>query len=227
MLYIVSTPIGNLKDITLRALEVLKEVDVIICEDTRRTKILLNHYNIKKQLISFFEYNKNRRLPLIINLLTKGKKCALVSDAGLPCISDPGFTIVRDCIKKNIPVTVIPGPEAVLSSLVVSGLPTSKFVFLGFLTHKAKRRKRLLESYLSTFSEFTVIFFESCHRLIKTLSFLKEIDSQREVVVIKELTKLYECVFRGNPQEVINKILENSQVKGEFVILIGPKNYRI
>ncbi len=226
MLYIVATPIGNLKDLTLRALEILKDVDYIVCEDTRRTRILLKHHNINSPLISFYEQNKKRRLPQIMKLLEEDKSIALVSDAGLPCIQDPGFLIVRECVRRDVKMSVIPGPESIVSSLAISGLPPSKFVFLGFLPHSGGKRRNLLKGALERFKDYTLIFFESPYRLLKTLRDLEELASQRAVCVVKELTKIHEEVLRGNPGQLY-EIFSSRKIKGEYVVLLGPQDYQI
>ncbi len=218
MLYIVATPIGNLEDITLRALDTLKNVDYIAAEDTRHTAILLNKYDIHKPLLSFHSYSDNRRLEEILQLLREGKKVALVSDAGTPGISDPGYLLIKGAILNNIPVIPIPGASAFLTALSASGLPTHNFVYLGFLPLK-KGRKTLLESFKD--EERTVIFYESPHRIIKTLEELARLYPERSLVLARELTKIHEEFVRGTTKEVL-QYFQSRGVKGEFVVMMGP-----
>jgi 16S rRNA (cytidine1402-2'-O)-methyltransferase len=220
-LYVVPTPIGNLKDITLRALEVLKEVPVIVCEDTRQTLKLLKHYNITgKRLISYYQPKEEEKLPLILELLEEND-IALVSDAGMPAVSDPGYKLIREAIKKGFEVEVLPGPSAVITALVGSGLPTDRFLFLGFPPKKG------LESFFQPYKgfELTFILYESPNRVLKTLEVIKEIFNNPPTVVAKELTKLHEQYIRGETtEEVINYLRENpDKLKGEFVILFRPE----
>jgi len=218
-LYLVSTPIGNLKDITLRVIEVLSTVNIIACEDTRKTGLLLEKLEIKNkpQLLSYYEENEQGRIPQIINFLKEGKSVALVSNAGTPTISDPGYKLVRECINENIPVESIPGPSSVLTALTSSGLPTDKFLFFGFLPKKEGKRKQILESLPK---KTTIIFFESPFRLLKTLKELKELLGDINVVICRELTKVFEEVRREKIQASINHFLE-VKPKGEFVILFN------
>ena len=218
-LYIVSTPIGNLSDITFRAVEVLKQVDLIACENTRRTKILLEKFGLAKNLISYYNYNERQRAEEIIRELKSGKNVALVSDSGTPGISDPGFVLIKRAIEENITITPIPGPTAFVCALVGSGLPMDEFVFVGFLTHKKGRKTKLKK--LSE-EERTVILYESPHRLIKTLNEILENFGDREIAVAKELTKIHEEFFRGKISEVLKK-LTSDKIKGEFVIVISGK----
>ncbi|MFH1399742.1 MAG: 16S rRNA (cytidine(1402)-2'-O)-methyltransferase [Candidatus Woesearchaeota archaeon] len=211
MLYIVSTPIGNLEDITLRAIRTLKEVDFILAEDTRRTRILLNKYTISKPLQSYHDRNKEHKTPAIIALLRQGKNIALVSDAGTPAISDPGFYLVRECIRNQITVSPIPGPSSILAALVCSGLPTDRFTFCGFMPKKPAKILRQIKDQESTF-----IFFESPHRIEKTLAALAQDMPDHQVVVAREITKRFEEFIRGNPKEILPKI----KPKGEIVLLI-------
>lgn len=217
MFYIVATPIGNLKDITLRAIEVLKSVDLIACEDTRHTSILTRHYGIVKPLVSYYEYNKITRGEYLIKLLKEGKNIALVSDAGTPGISDPGSHIIKLAIENNIPLTFIPGPAAFIGALVLSGLPTHKFIFEGFLPAKSgTRRKRLKE--LSP-EKKTLIFYESPHRLLKTLADILEILGDREIAVVRELTKKFEEIKRDKTSCLIEHFCK-TKPRGEFIIII-------
>ena len=216
-LYLVTTPIGNMKDITLRAIEVLSHVDMIACEDTRKTGLLLQKLKIthKPELISYYEENEQKRIPEIIKYLKEGKSVALVSNAGTPTISDPGYKLVRECINENIPVASIPGPSSVLTALTSSGLPTDKFLFLGFLPKKKGKRKQILESLPK---KTTIIFFESPFRLLKTLRELKELLGDIDIVICRELTKMYEEIRREKIQTSINHFLE-VKPKGEFTLL--------
>jgi 16S rRNA (cytidine1402-2'-O)-methyltransferase len=218
-LYIVSTPIGNLNDITFRAVEVLKQVDLIACEDTRRTKILLEKFGLAKNPISYYNYNERQRAEEIIRELKSGKNVSLVSDSGTPGISDPGFVLIKRAIEENITVIPIPGPTAFVCALVGSGLPMDEFVFVGFLPHKKGRKTKLKK--LSD-EERTIILYESPHRLIKTLNEILEIFGDREIAVAKELTKIHEEFFRGKISEVLKKLTPD-KIKGEFVIVISGK----
>ena len=217
-LYLVPTPIGNLEDITLRAIRVLKEADLVLAEDTRKTKILMDHYGITGKMISHHQFNEHRTLQNIIALLNDGKNIALVSDAGTPGISDPGFLLVRESIKNGIEVECLPGPTAFIPALVNSGIPCDTFVFAGFLPHKKGRQTRLKE--LAS-SESTVILYESPHRLQKTLSQLSEIFGPgRLASVSRELTKIYEETLRGTVDE-LKTHYDQHPPKGEIVIVIA------
>ena len=216
-LYIVSTPIGNLEDITLRALRILKEVDLVAAEDTRHTRILLDKYNIRKKLISYYSYNKLRRKDEIINLLKEGKKIALVSDAGTPGISDPGFLLIKSAIENQIPLSAIPGPTGLITALVVSGKPTGKFIFEGFLSNKsAKRRKRL--QFLKN-EERTIVIYESCHRITKLLNDILEVMGDRELVLTRELTKKFEETRRDAVSALLGHF-SATRPRGEFIVII-------
>ncbi len=221
-LYIVATPIGNLEDITLRALRVLKSVDLILCEDTRQTKKLLDRYEIKTPTLSYHQHSKLDKINRIVDLISKGKKLALVSDAGTPGISDPGNLLIKYLVENKIDVKIIPlpGPSAVISSLSVSGFPTDNFVFLGFVPKK-KGRQTFFENLAK--EKRTAVFYESCHRIMKTLDSLQKYLPQKEIVVCRELTKIYETTYRGKPEEIIKKIFP-SEIKGEFVIVVDPKS---
>jgi len=223
-LYIVSTPIGNLADITFRAIDILKSVNLIACEDTRHTKILLNHYNIKKPLISYFEYNKIKRSEQIIKLLKEGKDVALVSDAGTPGISDPGYRIIRDAIDNGIKVVAIPGANAAISALSASGAPTDRFVFEGFLPNKTTARKKKLLSLKG--EDRTVIIYESPHRLLASLEDIKEILGDIELVIAREITKKFEEIRRGKTVDLIEYFTTNKP-RGEFVLVFNIKNYSV
>jgi len=214
---VVSTPIGNLEDITLRALRVLKEVDLIAAEDTRKTGILLQHYQIKTKTTSYHDFNKEKKTPYLLNELKSGKDLAIVSDAGTPGISDPCFYLVNNAIKEKIEIVPIPGASALLSALVVSGLPTDRFVFEGFLP--SKKTKRIEKLNLLKSEKRTLIFFESPYRLIQILKNLNEVFGERRIVVARELTKKFEEIIRGKITEVLN-YFERKKVKGEMVIVV-------
>jgi 16S rRNA (cytidine1402-2'-O)-methyltransferase len=218
MLYIVSTPIGNLKYMTLRAIETLKAVDMIAAEDTRHTKILLDAYQIQKPLTSFFEHNQKGKANYLIGLLKQGKTIALVSDAGTPGVSDPGYVLIKAAIDEQVPITVIPGPCAAIAALTLSGLPTHEFVFAGFLPVKSGARRKKLEELAKL--ERTVIMYESPHRLLKSLKDMVETLNDPVVVVTRELTKTFEEARRTKASEHLAHFSEHSP-KGEFVLLIG------
>ncbi|MCK4256129.1 16S rRNA (cytidine(1402)-2'-O)-methyltransferase, partial [candidate division WOR-3 bacterium] len=200
-LYLVSTPIGNLKDITFRAIEVLKNVDIIASEDTRRTKILLSAYNIKKPLISYYDHNKENRTPEIISRIKSGETIALVTDSGTPGIQDPGFYLVREAISKGIDVTAVPGPSAFVNGLVISGIPTDRFSFEGFLSRRRGRRKKKLKEIANY--KGTLIFYESPHRLLPFLEDIMEVLGNRKIAIIREMTKKYEEIKRGTVEDMI------------------------
>jgi 16S rRNA (cytidine1402-2'-O)-methyltransferase len=216
-LYLVATPIGNLGDMTYRAVQILSTVDLIAAEDTRKTKILLDHYNINKPMMSYYSYNEEVRAPQLIEKLLSGQSIALVSDAGTPGISDPAFHIVRQAVDHGVPLVPIPGPAACIAALVASGLPTDRFVFEGFLPLK-KGRKTKLESLRS--ESRTVILYESPHRILKTLNDIQNILGNRNVVVARELTKKFEEIVRGPLQTVLENLSKKSP-KGEYVVVIG------
>ena len=219
-LYLVPTPIGNLKDITLRALETLKEADIIAAEDTRQTLKLLNHFEIKKSLISYHKFNEQFKSDKIIDLLMEGKNVALVSDAGTPGISDPGSVIVQRCIEKMIDFEVLPGATAITTALVYSGLDTTKFLFRGFLPRENKERKIIVNELIQ--SQETLIFYEAPHRLIDTLEFLQETFGDRKIAVCRELTKLYQEIYRGTIKEAVLYFIEKKP-RGEFVLVLEGK----
>jgi len=221
-LYIVSTPIGNLKDITLRAIETLNEVDFILCEDTRVSSILLKQYNIIKQLISFNAVSETKKIPTIIERLQNGQSYALISDSGTPAISDPGIRLVSEAIKNGFEVITIPGATALIAALTISGLPTDSFVFEGFLPQKKGRQKKLGE--LSE-EERTIVLYESSHRIEKLNNELVQYFPSRYVVVCRELTKKFEESWRGYPAELKEKLGEKI-VKGEFVVVVAPKTFK-
>ncbi|MDP2684294.1 MAG: 16S rRNA (cytidine(1402)-2'-O)-methyltransferase [bacterium] len=222
-LYIVATPIGNLEDITNRALRILTEVDVILCEDTRHTLQLLNHFEIKKKLISYHQHSKIQKIEQIINLLKEGKDLALVSDAGTPALSDPGGVLVSEVhnqLGNQVEIIPIPGVAALTTLISVSGIPSDKFEFLGFLPHK-KGRQTLFKKIAE--SKTTIYFYESPHRIMKTIDALVEVlDNDRQVVIGRELTKKFETIYRGNIKEV-KQALEDDEVKGEFVVGVKGK----
>jgi 16S rRNA (cytidine1402-2'-O)-methyltransferase len=219
-LYVVSTPIGNLEDITLRALRILKEVDLIAAEDTRRTGLLLKHFGIEKPLTSYFEGNELKKREFILSRLREGSDVALVSDAGTPGISDPGFRLIRLAIEHKIAVVPIPGPSAAIAALSIAGLPTDAFFFKGFLPHKSKKRRDLLGD-LAEVRE-TLLFYESPHRIFETLQDILEILGDREMVLARELTKAYEEVLRGTVSE-IQKQIGVRNLKGEITLVIAGK----
>ncbi|MCR4663433.1 MAG: 16S rRNA (cytidine(1402)-2'-O)-methyltransferase [Endomicrobiaceae bacterium] len=220
VLFVVPTPIGNLEDITLRAIRILQEVDTIVCEDTRQTIKLLSHLKISKPLISFYTQNQLKRIPQIISMLENGKNIALVSDCGTPAISDPGYYLIKEAIDKNITVVPLPGACALITSLVGSGLTTDSFVFLGFLKKKTGKMKKELEQAKSV--RKTIVFYESPHRILKTLEICKEVfDEQTKVVLARELTKKFEEFIRGTIKEVSEE-MSNREILGEFIVLIEP-----
>ncbi len=218
-LYVVATPIGNLEDITLRALRILKEVDLIAAEDTRHTLKLLNHFEISKPLISYHRHNEDVRTDELIEKLLEGKNIALVSDAGTPGICDPGQIIIKKCIEKNIEIIPIPGACAMINSLIASGINTSEFTFLGFLPLNKKSRKQKLEEIQK--SNKTIILYEAPHKLMSTLKDLEQILENRQIVLAREITKIHEEFIRGNISEIIEKV-EN--LKGEMVLIIEQNN---
>lgn len=220
-LYIVSTPIGNLRDITLRALDTLKEVSFVVCEDTRVTGFLLNHYEIKKELISFNAHSEKNKIDYVLRRLQSGESCALVSDAGTPAISDPGVRLVSAAIKQGISVQAVPGVTAAITALSLSGLPTDAFCFEGFLPQKKGRQKKLTQ--LSG-EERTIVLYESTYRIEKLLRELSEYMPERTIVVTRELTKKFEEVWRGTASELLAAIGEKV-TKGEFAVVIAPMNW--
>lgn len=219
VLYIVPTPIGNLEDITLRALKVLAGVDAIAAEDTRTTKFLLDHYNIQKPLISFFSHNERMRVPHIISRLKSGESIALVSDAGTPGISDPAYSIITAAIENEILIVPLPGATAFIPALIASGLPTHSFVFEGFLPHKKGRKTRLERL---TVEERTIVLYESPHRILKTLEDLQRHFGDRKAVIGRELTKKFEEIKRGTLSTLLIDF-SSRNVKGEFVLVIEGK----
>jgi|SRR5271166_3921033 len=219
-LYLVATPIGNLEDITLRALRVLKEVDLIACEDTRQTLKLLSHYGIQTRLVSYHEHNEMTKAAELVVDLEGGAHIALVTDAGMPGISDPGFRLIALAIRHHVPVIPIPGASAFLAALVASGLPTDSFRFSGFLPAKSGQRRKLIESVKD--SPRTQVFYEAPHRLLETLADVVEIlGNDRHVVVAREVTKLHEEFLRGRAGEILQQLKARGDVKGEITLLIA------
>ncbi|MDE3165251.1 MAG: 16S rRNA (cytidine(1402)-2'-O)-methyltransferase [Acidobacteriota bacterium] len=218
-LYLVATPIGNLEDITYRAVRLLGEADVIACEDTRQTRKLLDHYGIHKPTVSYHEHNEAERAAELTARMTLGAAVALVSDAGMPLVSDPGYRLVRAAIDAGIPVEPVPGASASLAALAASGLATDAFHFGGFLPPKDGQRRRTLESLAA--EEATLIFYEAPHRILETLQAVEETLGARQVVVARELTKLHEEFLRGTPAEVRGQLAARDTVKGEITLLIG------
>ena len=221
--YLVSTPIGNLKDITFRAVETLKRVPLIAAEYTRHSKVLLSHYNISTPLISYFEHNKFSRIPKLMDHLKGGNDLAVITDAGTPGISDPAYRLVREAITLSINIESIPGPSAFLAGLSSSGLPTDRFIFEGFLPPKKGRKKRILSVENE---EATLIYYESPSRLLRTLKQLKETLGDRPAVVARELTKLYEEIKRGTLSELYS-YFDKKKPKGECVILVGKNDENV
>ena len=219
-LYLVGTPIGNLEDITLRALRVLKEVDVIACEDTRQTQKLLNHYSISTRTTSYHEHNEKERAAELVEQMQRGASIALVTDAGMPGISDPGYRLITLAIRSGIPVVPVPGASAFLSALVASGLPTDAFHFGGFLPAKLGERKKALE--LIQHSSQTEVFYEAPHRILETCADVVEVlGPARPIVIAREVTKLHEEFLRGPASEVLENLKAREAVKGEITLLIG------
>lgn len=221
-LYIISTPIGNLADITLRALEKLKEVTLILSEDTRETSKVLSKYSIAKPQLSYRDQNHERIVMRILDEINSGKDIALLSDSGTPLISDPGFKLVQELLANDIKVESLPGPSAVISALVVSGLPTDKFTFLGFLPKGSGQREKLLSKYASLDS--TIVIFESPNRVEKLLEEISRLPGNRQVCVANEMTKMHEKVSRGRISDIIDKF-KSEKPRGEYVVLIGKEGY--
>ncbi len=221
MLSIIATPIGNLGDMTYRAVETLKNADMVLCEDTRVTRVLLQHYGVTTPTKSYHQHSDDRKLAEIADLLREGKHLALVTDAGTPGISDPGNQLIA-YILREVPecvISPIPGPSAVIAALSISGFPTDKFVFYGFIPHK-KGRETLFKEIIA--ADYACGFYESTHRIMKTLGKLREMKLERDVVVCRELTKKFETIYRGKVDQVIEEI-EKTSSKGEFVVIITPK----
>lgn len=223
ILYIVATPIGNLEDITFRALRILKEADLILCEDTRVTQKLLDHYSIKTPTLSYHQHSRIQKIEQIIDLLKNGKNLALVSDAGTPGISDPGNQLINSAIQQlnNLTVVSIPGPSALTAAASISGFPMDRFIFMGFPPQKNKRKKFFEEVVAS---KYPVIFYESPYRVIKSFKDLIFLKSDLKVTVCRELTKKFETIYRGTIKKVLEQ-LEKSEIKGEFSVVVDNKNY--
>ena len=222
ILYVVPTPIGNLEDITFRAVRILKECDAVVCEDTRQTLKLLSHLQISKPLISFYTQNQLRKIPQIISMLEQGKNISLVSDCGTPAVSDPGYYLVKEAVNKGVEIVSLPGPCALITGLVGSGLPTDSFIFLGFLRKKTGKMKKELQEAKSV--NKTIIFYESPHRIIKTLETCAEVfGAECRIVLGRELTKKFEEYIRGTISDVANN-LKNREILGEFVIIVSCKD---
>ena len=219
-LYLVATPIGNLGDITYRAVQTLKNVDCIACEDTRHSKILFDHYGIQKPLLSFFDFSEKKKAPRIIQKIKEGSNVALVSDAGTPGIADPGYRLIAEAIRENVRVEALPGASAILPALVLSGLPVNRFTFEGFLPVKDGAKRKLLQSLKK--EERTVIFYESPHRLLKTLAAIEETLGDIPIVIAREITKKFEEVLRGRASELVERFT-GKKVLGEFVVLFNLK----
>ena len=222
-LFVVATPIGNLQDISFRAVETLKKVNCIFAEDTRTSKKLINHYDIDTKLYSYHDHSSEKEIARLLDILKDNKDVALISDAGTPTISDPGYSLIRQCINEGIDVIPIPGASALTAAISASGLPSDAFTFIGFLPTKKGRKKKI--SSLENL-DMTIVLFESPHRLIKTLNQLKEALGERPIVVARELTKLYEEIIRGNFSSAI-EFFEAKKIKGEIVIMIGKNDDRI
>jgi 16S rRNA (cytidine1402-2'-O)-methyltransferase len=220
-LYLVGTPIGNLEDITLRALRILKEVDEIACEDTRRTQKLLTHYEIRKPLVSYHEHNELTRAPELLISLEQGDKIALVSDAGMPLVSDPGHRLVSLCLRHHVPVVPIPGPSAILASLSASGLPNEEFLFVGFLPARSGERRRALDRL--RIEDRTIILYEAPHRIAECLADAQEILGNRNACIAREVTKLHEEFRRGKLAD-LSATLEDRPAKGEITLLIAAED---
>jgi 16S rRNA (cytidine1402-2'-O)-methyltransferase len=223
ILYVVPTPIGNLEDISLRALRILKESDLVACEDTRQSLKLLSHFGISKNLISFYSYNQQSRVRQIIDKLSDGKKIVLISDAGTPGISDPGYILIKETIEKGIKLEVLPGASAVVTALVGSGLPTNGFVFYGFLKRRTGKMKKELSEFINLGK--TIVFYESPRRILKTVEICLEVFGENtKICLARELTKKFEEFIRGTIKEVLENIKDRNNLLGEFVVLIYPQS---
>jgi len=220
VLYIVATPIGNLEDITFRAIRILRETDLIAAEDTRHSRKLLSHYGISRPLTSYFDHNKGFKGNYILEKLREGLDVALISDAGTPCISDPGFQLVRDAVAEGIPVVPVPGPSAVITALSAAGLPTDRFAYEGFLPSRPGKRRDKLQAVRR--EERVLVFYETSRRLAATLEDLLELLGDRELVIARELTKIHEEFLKGSAAELLDK-LKDRQIRGEVVLLVAPE----
>lgn len=218
-LYVVGTPIGNLEDVTLRALTTLKGADLIACEDTRRTQKLLNHYNIRTRTVSYHEHNELTRAPELVLQMEQGSSIALVSDAGMPVLSDPGFRLVNLAIRHNVEVVPVPGPSAMVAALAVAGLPMNEFIFTGFFPAKRSSRRKALAA-LAGFEE-TIVFYEAPHRIAECLRDVQELLGNRDMVIAREVTKLHEQFLRGSVAE-LRTFLKKLPAKGELTVILGP-----
>jgi 16S rRNA (cytidine1402-2'-O)-methyltransferase len=223
MLYIVATPIGNLSDFTFRAIEVLKEVDFILCEDTRVSSKLLNHYEINKKLISFNAVSEEHKIAMVIKELEDGKEIALISDAGTPLLSDPGTKLVNEVLKQGLPVASVPGASALTAAISISGIPMSSFIFEGFIPQK-KGRQKLLHSFVD--EKRAIVFYESMYRIRKLLEELEQVMPDRLIIICREITKKFEEVLRGKPYELKQHFTEH-EPKGEFVVIIAPLKFTL
>jgi 16S rRNA (cytidine1402-2'-O)-methyltransferase len=222
-LYVIATPIGNLEDITLRALKILKESDFVACEDTRVAAKLLNNYNIKKTLISYHQHSEIKKIDMIINKLKEGKNGALITDAGTPGISDPGNKLVEEILKQDIKVVPIPGPSALTALVSSAGIDLQKFLFLGFPPHK-KGREKFFKEVID--SKYPVVYYESPHRFLKNLELLKEFNTDKKIIIGRELTKIFEEIKKGTMDEVSAYFKDNpDKVRGEFVLIVYPSKY--
>ncbi len=224
MLYLVATPIGNLKDISLRALETLQEVDLVVSEDTRKTGMLLHHYEIKKPLLSFREDNETRALPKVMEHLLSGENVAIVTDAGSPSISDPGFILVREALANHIEITAVPGPTALITALTLSGLPVHSFTFRGFTPRKSGQRQHFFE--VDKDSPHTLIFYESPHRLLAFLKDALAVYGDRSIAICNDLTKKFELIDRGRISDMIQKY-SAEEPRGEYCIVINPLGSKV
>lgn len=220
MLYFIASPIGNLEDITIRALEIIKESDLVVCENTGRTSILLNEYNIRKSMIPYNDYNKDKQIKKIIKSLKDGQDIAFLTSAGSPLISDPGFSLVKEMIIENLSFDSIPGPSAAINSLILSGLPPDRFIFEGYLPRKKGRRRKIIEDFIE--EEKTIILFESPKRIERLLKEFNKIIPEREIVLVREMTKIHQEIIRGKPQFLLDNL---PLTKGEFTVLIGGKKW--
>jgi 16S rRNA (cytidine1402-2'-O)-methyltransferase len=217
-LVVCPTPIGNLEDVTLRVLSALRDADVVACEDTRRTRVLLDRYGVKAHLVSYHEHNEQARSAELVERMREGAVVALVSDAGMPLVSDPGYVLVRACVAAGLPVEVLPGPSAAITALVASGLPADEWVFHGFLPRKKGELRRVLDS-----SSGTVVAFESPRRVPGTLALLAELDGSRELALCRELTKAHEEIVRGSAAELADRYAD-APPRGEVVLVLGPRS---
>ncbi|MCK9614001.1 MAG: 16S rRNA (cytidine(1402)-2'-O)-methyltransferase [Candidatus Omnitrophica bacterium] len=224
MLYIVATPIGNLEDITLRAIRILKEADFVLAEDTRKTGFLLAHFGVKKPLVSFFEHSEVKKIPWVVEELKKGKNLALVSDAGTPTLSDPGYKLVRECRYEKLPITIIPGPSSVAAALSGTSIPHDKFIFLGYLPRKHNERVKLIGKLKGL--ESAIVFFESPFRILSALQDIKEVTGNVKIAIARELTKKFEEVVESNIEEAILRF-EKAKPRGEFVVILDGKEMNV